>query len=48
MKAVLNVFTGELLLIPIVTGAPAITTSIETEGADHLLTEAGDYLIPET
>lgn len=47
MKVVLNIFTGELLLIPVTAGAPAITTSLDTEAGDHLITEADDYLIPE-
>lgn len=48
MKVVLNIFTGELLLIPVSVGAPSITTSIDTEGGDHLMTEADDYLVPES
>jgi hypothetical protein len=50
MKVVLNVFTGELLLIPVTAAGapPTITTSIDTEGGDHLITESGDLLIPES
>jgi hypothetical protein len=48
MKFKFNVFTGTLDMVETTAGAPDLgADAFTTEAADRLLTEAGDYLVPE-